>query len=479
MDWARAGLNIGGDILAAGLGPVMGADVAPRIVYALSVLLPVVGVMALNRALFGGGHWWLIAPLVVAWQRTALAGFMNFQLGLGLALLAASAEPAMTSRPLWLKLVARAVAGCVILLFHPFAALMYAGLVFGFSAGPDLAWLRDARALRSRTVAAVLAVLAVAAPCAVIIALAPNPVPPSDTLMSWGRMDLIGRYNVITTGFQSYVPSFDLLTMVALAGIVSVAAWQRRLQVHAGLLLLGLGFLLVSPLVPAHIGGAGWVDRRLPVMAVLVLVAAVRPNLEVSAPTLRVLAGLLLSIALLRTGEVATAWAGTARDLGSIRTAVAYMPVGARLVTVADDPADRSDAPFGRYLRGHPMYWNYPSLAVRWRHAFVPNLFTQSGQQPLRVAASIDPISVPFGAPPGVAALARPSAKDPQYMRHWRSCFDYVLVLNADVAPAAAASVPVRELQLVRDEGFAELYRNPRASRAACTTALKGLPLRG
>ncbi|MEW5684348.1 MAG: hypothetical protein AB1942_05485 [Pseudomonadota bacterium] len=404
---------------------------------------------------------------------------MNFQLGLGLALLAAAAEPAMASRPVWLKLLVRAGAGCVILLFHPFAALMYAGLVFGFSAGPDLAWLRDARVLKTRIVAATLAVLAVAAPCAVIIALAPNPVPPSETLMSWGRMDLVGRYNVMTTGFQSYVPSLDLLTMAVLGGIVAVAAWQRRLQVHAGLFLLGLGFLVVSPIVPAHIGGAGWVDRRLPVMAVLVLVAAVRPQLNAPTPALRVLAGLLLSLVLVRSGEVAAAWAGTARDLGSIRMAVASMPVGSRMVTVADDPADRSEAPFGRYLRGHPMYWNYPSLAVRWRHAFVPNLFTQSGQQPLRVGREMDPISAPFGAPPGVAALARPSPRDPQYMRHWRSCFDYVLVLNADVAPAPTTSVPARELQLVRDEGFAELYRNPRASRAACTTALRGLPLRG
>jgi hypothetical protein len=60
-----------------------------------------------------------------------------------------------------------------------------------------------------------------------------------------------------------------------------------------------------------------------------------------------------------------------------------------------------------------------------------------------------------------VNALARPELIpwDAPYIRSWRTRFDYVLVLNADCPDATG---PVRlpaELVLVKDEGFAQLYR--------------------
>ncbi len=45
------------------------------------------------------------------------------------------------------------------------------------------------------------------------------------------------------------------------------------------------------------------------------------------------------------------------------------------------------------------------------------------------------------------------------HLAHWRERFDYVLVLNADMPDGAGPARPVPGLELVADEGFAQLLR--------------------
>ena len=45
------------------------------------------------------------------------------------------------------------------------------------------------------------------------------------------------------------------------------------------------------------------------------------------------------------------------------------------------------------------------------------------------------------------------------YLRAWRERFDYALVVNADLPDDLGPFVPPPELELVADEGFAQLYR--------------------
>jgi hypothetical protein len=48
--------------------------------------------------------------------------------------------------------------------------------------------------------------------------------------------------------------------------------------------------------------------------------------------------------------------------------------------------------------------------------------------------------------------------KDALYLKVWRERFDYVLVVNADAPDDDGPFVPPAEMELVRDEGFAQLY---------------------
>jgi hypothetical protein len=90
--------NIGIDLLAVGLRPLFSYEVVGRLSVAAAVLLPPVGGVVLWRALHGRFHWWQLSFGLLAWSLGVLTGFLNFEIGLGLALLAAAADPALMRR---------------------------------------------------------------------------------------------------------------------------------------------------------------------------------------------------------------------------------------------------------------------------------------------------------------------------------------------------------------------------------------------
>jgi hypothetical protein len=90
-----------------------------------------------------------------------------------------------------------------------------------------------------------------------------------------------------------------------------------------------------------------------------------------------------------------------------------------------------------------------------WRHVFIPTLFTVPGQQPLGVKQAWKAKSVYSSGIPFLDDMDTPVAHifDP-YLIHWRSKFDYVLLLNADFGKAELDGT-----KLIASHGFAKLYR--------------------
>jgi hypothetical protein len=110
---------------------------------------------------------------------------------------------------------------------------------------------------------------------------------------------------------------------------------------------------------------------------------------------------------------------------------------------------------------GDPTFRHYAALATPLRRAFVPNLFSARGLQPLQVAGGWDRRVEHNGGPlSSISALSRPWRDgDPLYLRDWRYRFDYLLVVNADLPDAAGAFRPPRGVALVSDAGFAQLWK--------------------
>ena len=81
--------------------------------------------------------------------------------------------------------------------------------------------------------------------------------------------------------------------------------------------------------------------------------------------------------------------------------------------------------------------YNAPLLAVHYRDAFSPTLFTAAGKQPVKARAAVEPLDVPYGGPVplrdllAVASGEPPSRPVPHFARNWVEDFDYLYVVGA------------------------------------------------
>ena len=468
VDWSSASTNIGIDLLAATLGRLIGAGLLSKLLLAAAVLLPPLGAVLLNRNVFGGWHWWQAGFPVLAWNATLLMGFINFQIGLGLALLAACADPLILRRMrLSGAAMTRMVLATALLVFHPFAAGFYAvlltGLAFGAGREPFGTLTLFGQAFRR---AMQPAALGVGVPVVCFLLLAPT-IPgghaPSGVYDFWENLNFSYKFVSLVSGFLTYDLYVDAIMVSLLWVCGRVFASREHLHCHFGLLLTALGLFILTIVTPPTLAGTTFLDWRFSGMALLTGVAAVRPELP-SARAGGILAIALMSLALVRTGWIAIKWQERQSDIAAVEQVLAFVPSGAAVLPAYHIIQGKLDRPHGWSLTDvMPWYQHLQSLAVPLRHVFVPTLFTAPGKQPLRVLPPWTDIAVLEGNVVPVQFL-RSFTPSPQltyafgYVTQWRERFDYVLVLNAQVSVVEDEST-LPDLELLADRGFARLYR--------------------
>jgi hypothetical protein len=462
IDWSRASVNIGIDLIAAGLGPLIGKTLVGPLCLILSIILPAAGALALHRRVFGAAHWWQLTFVLPAFGKTVLAGYMNFHIGVGLALLAASLDERLSRLGPVPAFIGRVLLTALVLIFHPFAAMGYGGLLLALAIGRDLTPLLSLRGVVARIGPGALAVSAAVVPVLAVMLLSPHPPVGSHTVVKWASFSLLSSLGDLLVAFHAYSTAFDGLVVLILGGVVTLAVILRRLSIHTGLFLAGVAFALITLVMPTRIGDGYDLEFRPPVLATYILLAAVRPDFALSRRWAGVLASLFFVLAVARTAVVGAAWVSVQPDVRAVRRALALSPQGVSLLTLSRDvPRDqRGKEPFGRYFADIQSYYGYPPLAVIQRHDFVPNIWAIAGQQPLRVRDAWLPMFAPEGdRPPHIADLYAPTQDEGrQYLTRWRR-FDYIVLLHADAPPAPGDRFAAGDVDLVSDQGFAALYR--------------------
>ena len=465
VDWSRSSTTIGIDLIAAALGPVIGKDHVGQVCAALSILLPPLGAMLLHRRVFGGTHPWQLAITIPAFGKTALCGFMNFNIGLGVAWLGGAIDARLAKAGPIPAFLGRMAITVLTLVVHPFAAMAYGGVLLGLSLGRDWAPMLRWDGIRARILPGLIVVAPTLAAVALVFLVTPHPpghVGQGQTAISWEPFTPRNVVAMLLTAFHSYVDVYDVLVLLILAGIVAGAAMTKRLKVHAGLLLAGLAFTAVALVMPTRIGDAYWLEFRLPTMAAFVLLAAVLPDFAGAGVRMLVTAGLFL-LALSRIAVVSAAWVSEQADIRAVREAIASVPAGSSLLPLRREAsaAERKHAPLGRYFGGVATWLSYAEHAIPQQRVFVPLLFAITGQQPLAVQGRYAPISQPLGgSPPRISELdVSPQPARHSYLANWRRDFDYILLLDADATDKAGGELSPADVELVTDKGFAALYR--------------------
>ncbi len=466
LDWRAAWTNIGIDLIALLLGPSIGADRLAPALLGLAIVLPPLGAVLLNRAVFGGWHWWQIGFAVFAWTATLAFGHINFRISLGLALIAAAADRRIARMPTAAMFLLRGAFAAALIALHIFGAAFYAVLLAGLALGPRLPRTDRTQAL----LRAAVATLAVGAVLAAFMLLVPTtPIHRTEA----GVYDLLGGYSPLTKALTllSAIITYDGITdLMFVAGLWAAVhalpvllRTDGALGMHAGLLIAATGLALLAILSPQDLAGTALVDIRFSAMAILTLLAALRPELTTRRAAV-IVAAALLCISLARTAWITGIWREREADAQSVQRALATVPAGATILPVARPLPSTLRSNHGRSVLGISTATYLPAHGVRWRHSFIPILFAVPGRQPLRVLAPWDSIAVPEGIPGLVEFLHIPPSQQRDrylagYMRCWRQRFDVLLLMRADATGAEAEPPLPMGLVLLADEGFARLYR--------------------
>ncbi len=465
LDWAAL-TNIGIDLLAWGPGRFIPAEVQGAVYLWLGAALPVLGAALLNRQLFGGWSWWQLGFGIFAWNLTLLAGFLNFNIGIGLALLAVAAEPWLARQPAWLGFALRLGCGFLLGVMHAFALFLHAALLGALALGPAArGWFTWPR-LRAVAWAVVPAVVAVA----MLVLLAPALPGAHETLGSarspWREsLALLGdpgrKLRNGLAAIQTWRLKPDLLALLFVLVPLGWAAARGWLRCHAGLFVAVAGMGLLFLVFPDFAVGTGWLDRRFAQLGFILALVALRPSLP--ARFVSALAAAMVLMVSARTGWVGWVWWQRSGDVAAVERALEPVPAGALVLPLEHSPiADQ--VPLGRvFIDGFPTYYHLAALAVLRRQAFIPTLFTARGKQPLAVRPAWQALAVAEGPLASVNAVEHLDRLDwyratAPYLAQWQR-FDYALVLNADMPDLyGPASLPAA-FELVRDEGFAQLWR--------------------
>ncbi|WP_075292337.1 hypothetical protein [Pararhizobium arenae] len=467
VDWGTAWTNVIIDVIAALTGPFLSMAVIGPLVLSLALLLPATGIAVLNREIFGGFHWWHALCFILGWNFVYLAGFLNFEIGLGLALLFVAGDLKLRSQAYGVLFLYRAIAATVILVAHPFALLFFTVLLAAFAFGREIDPLLKPSVWPRLIGRIIVDVIPCLLPLVALLLFGPSlpgtAAPANLSGIVWNEVSLYNFASVLMTYFKTYNLKIDALYVLAFAVPVIAAAVWRKLEVHWGLFLVAVVLGILSLFMPRQFMATGGIDTRLPSMMALAFAAGVRPNLTATR-MLAVVAGCLACVVVAsRVAVIEKVWIAGEENIAAVERAIAQVPAGAALLPMQHhlDPALNRTAPVGRFLGNNmPIHWHYGSLAVVRQKAFIPTLFSAPGKQPIKILPPWNEIAVPEGLPPTVDMLADPANQpDYPYLKDWNTRFDYILVSNADLPNMTGPMPELPQLTLIADEGFAKLYR--------------------
>lgn len=443
--------NLGLDIVGVPLVKLLPVHVAGRILLYASALLPTIGTIVYHRAVFGVRSYWPIAAGAVAFNALFFAGFAAFLFGVGLALIGAALWIRWQDRGRVTRVVAAMATGIVLFFCHILALFFFVVLVVAHEAAA--AWPFD-RAGRWRALESLGVLAGALLPALLLYGLSPFA---ADTGTSVWTFD--SKLMMLLTPFMTYSQAITEATAVVAVAVIVACGVSRRMRVDAGTLLAVVALLAAFAVAPNRMHGGALIDARLPLLAGLAFVGGTRALLP---RTWAVAAGGVVALLMaVRIATIAQVWAAHGADLAELRTAIAPVAPGDRVLVLTGGRAASyayvAREPAGRQLPGfYRLDEHVAALLLIERHAFWPYLFADPRQQPIVVRPPYAAIAWPLGEPPAPSAIASDNGPG-AYLSDWPDHFDYVLVLDAGAIDASKLR-PDR-LQPIVTTDAAALYR--------------------
>lgn len=458
--------NLALDILLPPLLRIMPPLVAGKVLLGFAAVLPATGAIAFNRACFERRSYWPLAVGLVVYNVPFLLGFINFQIGVGVALWGAAAWVWLALRQPLVGTIVGVVFGLAAFFSHLFAFALYALLVGCWEA---VSVFR--RGLRSDGIIPFAvrrlgsAAIAFVAPVVLYVV-----SPLAATGGSVFRNEWLTKLKTLAVPVAGYSTALAYGILAIIGLIMATLLVTRRLRI-APLAFLAFPLLtLVFFALPTGAKGVFYIDTRIPVMMGFLLFSAtlLRVPRHVGAAIFLAIAALFVA----RIALISRVWIEAQQDVADVRAVLSKVHPGNRVLAVdalestAAGPVVRSRSLAHDYPNS---FWHYASFAFIDRKAFWADAFTLYGQQPVIATPQYDRSGNPGAFPMQslgslTASDLRPSDKKPSYLTDWSSKFDYILVMNAGAERDLANTLPSR-LRLISRQGFAALFevRHPTA----------------
>jgi hypothetical protein len=413
--------NLAMDLAIPQMARVTGVENATRLFLLLSEVLLVSGAMAIEWAVKGRVQLSGAAALMFLYALPFTWGFVNFEFGLGVALWGIAFGILVFERSWASRLAVNTIFVAVLFASHFFALGVY-GLTLGIL---ELQRARETRAPYSDT-AMRLVVLAI--PAVVLLAvmkLAGGAIGGGENI--WHLTFKVIWPFIIMNGYSTTVSA---ATAVVLIGFLYVAGKRGLLKTSAAGRYLAAGFFILYLAIPSRLFDTAFVDLRMIVAAAFILPAFVSLSLPDRRWKLAALA-CVIAVTLPNLIVVTKVWLSYRADYAAMIQSFGKLKKGSLILVGGSKSGD--DPPLDN-LAAYPIS-HAPTLAVHYADAFVPDLFTAAGKQPVRPRPAYERLDegatspVPVGI---LAAIAAGKTSDavPVYLRSWPRDFDYLYLLG-------------------------------------------------
>ncbi|MBB3695866.1 hypothetical protein [Sphingomonas sp. BK580] len=438
----------------------MSPILAGKILLSIAAIMPATGAIALNWACYRQRSYWTLAVGLVVYNLPFLLGFINFQIGVGIALWGSAIWIWMARRQPVAGIGMGVLFGLATFFSHLFAFGFYALLIgcWEFATVVQRGWRSHGivpfaiRHLGSAAIALIPPlILYVASPLA-------------GTEGAVIRRGWATKLSTLSVPVAGYSPLLTYGILTALGAIFAALLVTRRLQIAPFSLIAFPLLTLIFLVLPTGAKGVYYIDTRIPVMMGFLLFAATLPRLP--RPIGAAVALAIAALFVVRIALIGRVWIDAQQDVSDVRAVLASVTPGSRVLAV-DASSNNLDTAILRsrlMAYGYPnSYWHYAALAFIDRRAFWADAFTLYGQQPVIATPPYQQSSNPGGFPmQDISALAsqdpRPKSQKPEYLTNWETKFDYILVMNAD----SGRNLPTTawaNLHLVSRQRFAMLLK--------------------
>jgi hypothetical protein len=359
-------------------------------------------------------------------------GYVNYLIGVSVVLVGLVLWSRVSTSALWARIVALNVIGALLFFCHLSALVLFVLIVVPYELASTM---REASARLSqvaRTAAWLAGGLAAPALLTILWERPEGSAAITYSLPSKARLILAPVYT--TNAYLTIVSAVVL-------GLVLYSLLRRRhVDIKPPLIPSLATLLLFSLMLPSAIGYAVELDARMLAFAVLLFVAASRPNRAPSRMD-TILAAAVVVVVIVRSLALLVDGLERSRQIEEFRASVTVVPSGsAVLVTESNYVSGCGTVSQSEF----PTYWHIPGFVVIDRQAFEPLVFTGRGSQPIEVTEEYAAFDVPASSPVplGLLQMAEDGADPegladllaeydlPDFFSDWFLVYDYIIDLH-------------------------------------------------